>query len=158
MSLYELTYGQTAYVLRLTGATESDIEKNLNNLKQNYEKIRRGEYPEQTYNGIPTMHWRSLILHDPMATLRKCPLTTGVLILSGAKDWQVPPREAIRIHNELKKLNHDNVELHIFSMLDHFLLEEEGVSRIENYFVKRRNTPPYVLQTISQWLERTCNP
>ena len=156
--LHELTHDQTAYTLRLAGATESDIDKALYKNKQVYEKIRKGKYPEQTFNGSPTLHWRSLILHDPMATLRKCPPTTGVLILGGAKDWQIPHREAIRIHNELLKLNHENVDLHVFSMLDHFLLEEKGVSRVENYFVKRRNIPPYVLQTISQWLERACNP
>ena len=100
--LHELTHDQTAYTLRLAGATESDIDKALyENNCQAYEKIRKGKYPEQTFNGSPTLHWRSLILHDPMATLRKCPLTTGVLILGGAKDWQIPPREATRIYNEL---------------------------------------------------------
>ena len=156
--LPELTHDQTAYTLRLAGVTESAIEKALHDNKQDYEKIRKGEYPEPAFNGFRTKHWRSLILHDPLATLRKCPLTTGVLILSGAKDWQIPPSEAIGIHDELRKLNHENVDLHIFSMLDHFLLEERGVSRVENYLVKRRNTPPYVIHTISQWLERTCNP
>jgi len=127
--LHELTHDQTAYTLRLIGATESDIDRALHKNKQDYEKIRKGEYPEQTFNGSPTLHWQSLILHDSMATLRKCPPTTSVLILSGTKDWQIPPREAIRIHGELLKLNHENVDLHVFSMLDHFLLEEKGVCK-----------------------------
>ena len=156
--LHELTHDMTAYILRLRGVAEDEIQRSLDKNKQEYESIRRGEYPEATLGGVPAKHWRSLILHDPLATLRKCPPTTGVLILNGAKDWQIPPKEAITIYIELKNLNHENVELHIFSMLDHHLLEETGVSRVENYFVKRRNIPAYVTDTVSQWLDRTCHP
>jgi hypothetical protein len=156
--LHELTHDMTAYILRLRGVAEDEIQRSLDKNKQEYESIKRGEYPEATLGGVPAKHWRSLILHDPLATLRKCPPTTGVLILNGAKDWQIPPKEAITIYSELKNLNHENVELHIFSMLDHHLLEETGVSRVENYFVKRRNIPAYVTDTVSQWLDRTCHP
>jgi hypothetical protein len=156
--LHELTHDMTAYILRLRGVADDEIQRILDKNRQDYEAIRRGEYSESTLGGVPTMHWRSLILHDPLTALRECPPTTGVLILNGAKDWQIPPKEAITIYSELKNLNHENVELHIFSMLDHNLLEETGVSRVENYFVKRRNTPAYVIDTVSQWLYRTCHP
>jgi len=148
----ELTLRQTAHVMRQQGYSEEDIEENLQNLRNDHKLIRNGQYEPITFGGIPTAHMRDLLDYDAEAQLRKLPTSTSVLILGGGKDWISPPDEAVRLYEVSTESGHSDVDLHIFSQLDHFLLFEPGVSRLETFLTRRRNVPAAVNETIGLWL------
>lgn len=153
--LPRLAIRQAEYLLRLEGGAEEQLASGLRQIEADLEAIRTGGYPEAMYGDLPVAHWRSLLRHKPANALRRVPAHTRVLLLSGGKDWQVPPAETLSTCAALRAEGHPSVELHLFPDLDHFLLEEPGISRPESYFARRRYLPRHLLQTLQNWFTRT---
>lgn len=152
--LHRLALQQTEHLLRLEGYPEEVIAENRRQMEADHAAIRGGAFTLQQHGGIPAGHWRSLMRHKPLPALRHVPHRTGVLLVNGGKDWQVPPTEALASYSALRSAGHPDVELHLFPDLDHFLLEEPGISRPETYFAHRRRLPRYLLQTLRDWILR----
>lgn len=152
--VHRLAVRQAEYLLRLAGYSEERIAANRRQMKADHERIRGGTFGEAQYGDTPADHWRSLMRHKPLLALRRVPLHTRVLLASGGKDWQVPPSETLAAYAALRAAAHPDVELHVFPELDHFLLEEPGISRPETYFARRRHLPRYLLQTLQGWFTR----
>jgi alpha-beta hydrolase superfamily lysophospholipase len=153
---HRLAIDQNEHLFRLAGYPEEEIAANRHQMETDHEAIRAGAFAQPAHGGLPTRHWASLIRHKPLPALRRVPHRTRVLLLNGGKDWQVPPSEALASYGALRTAGHPDVELHLFPTLDHFLLEEPGVSRPEGYFAHRRRLPRYLLQTLKDWLLRAC--
>jgi alpha-beta hydrolase superfamily lysophospholipase len=151
---HRLAIQQNEHLLRLAGYSEEVLAANRRQMEADYEAIRTDRLGEPQYAGSPVGHWRSLMRHKPLPALRHVPHRTRVLIVSGGKDWQVPPSEALASYSTLRAAGHPDVELHVLPLLDHFLLEEPGISRPETYFAHRRRLPRYVAQTLRDWLLR----
>src|SRR5262249_36543223 len=129
--LHRLAIRQTEHVLRLAGCAESEIAARGARMRADHAAILAGTYAGITYGDLPVEHWRSLMHHRPLPALRRVPHGTRVLLVQGGKDWQVPPTETLSRGSALFAAGHPEVELHLFPGLDHFLLEEPGVSRPE---------------------------
>lgn len=153
--IQELTLSQTAYCQRQWKHSQEAIEMNLAQIKSQYEGILSGAYTDEMYQGQPTVHWRSLFRHDNLEAIKRCRSDMPVLIMGGGKDWQVPPSEAFSTYRAFQDGGSADLELHVFPGLDHFLLEEPGVSRVETYFTRRRRIPRQVMATIVEWMNGT---
>jgi uncharacterized protein len=149
-----LAIRQSEHLLRLTGQPEELLAEHRSRAAADHEAIRRGAFAGDQYGGVPIAHWRSLMRHKPLAALRRVSHRTRVLLLHGAKDWQSPPAEALAAYGALHAAAHPDVELHLYPLLDHFLLEEPGISRPETYFAHRRHLPRYLLATLRDWALR----
>lgn len=149
-----LAIRQSEHLLRLEGQPEELMAENRRRAAADHEAIRRGAFEGDQYGGVPVAHWRSVMRHRPAAALRRVPHRTRMLLLHGGKDWQAPPSEALAAYGVLRAAAHPDVELHIYPDLDHFLLEEPGISRPETYFVHRRRLPRYLLATLRDWALR----
>jgi uncharacterized protein len=152
--LHRLALQQAEHLLRLTGAADERIDANRRQMEADHERIRTGSFEPAEYGDTSAGHWRSLMRHKPLVALRRVPAPTRVLLASGGKDWQVPPSEALAAYHALRAETHPDIELHVFPGLDHFLLEEPGVSRPESYFAHRRHLPRYLLQMFQGWFTR----
>ena len=152
--LPRLALQQTEHLLRLEGCPEERIAAHRRQMEADFERMHSGASREQPYGETPIGHWRSLMRHKPLIAMRRIPAHTPVLLVSGGKDWQVPPSEALSAYRALQAEAHPDIELHVFPELDHFLLEEPGVSRPETYFAHRRHLPRYLLQTLQGWFTR----
>jgi alpha-beta hydrolase superfamily lysophospholipase len=149
-----LAIRQSTHMLRLAGYPETGILAQARQMEADFQTIRAGSYPAARYGDLPAGHWRSLLRRKPRAAWQRIPRHTGVLLLYGVKDWQVPASEALDACATLWRADHPAVELHAYPDLDHFLLEEPGISRPETYFARRRRLPHRVLETLSGWLLR----
>jgi alpha-beta hydrolase superfamily lysophospholipase len=152
--VHRLASRQTEHVLRLAGYSETAIAASRAQIETDHAAILAGTYAAASYSDLPVEHWRSLMRHRALPALRRVPHATRVLLIQGGKDWQVPPSETLSIGSALLAAGHPDVELHLFPGLDHFLLEESGLSRPETYFARRRRLPGYLLETLSAWLTR----
>jgi pimeloyl-ACP methyl ester carboxylesterase len=90
---------------------------------------------------------------DPAATIAKvrCP----VLVLQGAKDFQVSPeRDARALEKALADAKHADHELHVFAGLDHLFKKAPGErSEIADYW-KSRPVDAEFLAVLTAWLEK----
>lgn len=151
---HRLAIRQREYLLRLSECSEEQIAADRCRMESDYEAIRSGRFAEALYGDTAAGHWRSLMRHKPLVALRRVPRHTRVLLTSGGKDWQAPPSEALAAYGALRAEGHPDVELHVFPGLDHYLLEEPGVSRPQSYFARRRHLPRYLLQSMQGWFTR----
>lgn len=94
---------------------------------------------------------------DPAATIAKvrCP----VLVLQGAKDFQVSPdRDARALEKALADAKHPDHELHVFAGLDHLFKKAPGErSEIADYW-KSRPVDAEFLAVLTAWLGKRLVP
>ena len=93
--------------------------------------------------------WREHFQNNPAQTVQcvKCP----ILVLQGAKDYQVPVREADLLRQALQAVNHPDFEIHIFPDLNHIMFSVQGVSDGTEYNDPRGHISAEVLGQIARW-------
>jgi len=99
---------------------------------------------------LATPWFRFFLTHDPRFTLHKvrCP----VLVLYGAKDLQVPPKEnAPAVAGSLKAGGNQQVTLKVFPDLNH-LFQHCQTGLPAEYARIEETLAPAVLKTIGDWI------
>jgi uncharacterized protein len=93
--------------------------------------------------------WREHFRNDPAHTIQavKCP----ILILQGAKDYQVPVSEAALLMQALQGVSHPDYEIDVFPDLNHIMFPVDGVSDGTEYNDPRGHISAEVLGNIVRW-------
>jgi uncharacterized protein len=155
-NLKDILYHQVQFISNLP--VETRVELGLDpqrNFIDEFEKfvqdIRNGE----EWGVLPVagrVHltwWREHFQNDPARTIQavRCP----ILILQGAKDYQVPVSEAGLLRQALQSVDHPDYEIDIFPDLNHIMFPVEGVSDGTEYNDPRGHISAEVLGTIVRW-------
>ena len=82
-----------------------------------------------------------------------------VLILQGAKDFQVSPeRDAAALETALKDARHPDHELRVFAGLDHLFKKSPGERSEYGDYWKSRPVDAEFLDLLATWLKARLNP
>ena len=140
----------------------AEVKKNLTaHFQISVDKIPEKERPSkkeidenlaQEVNAITTPWLRYFISYNPKENLKKvkCP----VLVLNGEKDIQVTAKlNTEGIENSLKEGGNKNVEVKIFSGLNH-LFQHCKTCTVEEYSQLEETFSPEVLKMMTDWIQQ----
>jgi hypothetical protein len=141
---------QLAAQLKATGTPQPDIDKQIQQLKQQFADIRSGKMTgTAVVFGAPAHYWADLFQHDTPAALKK--LNVPVLVLQAGKDIQVVQADYDLIRSALAG---KQAEFKVFPDLNHLMIPVEGVSTGAEYG-KPGHVDAGVVKAISDWIART---
>ncbi|MEI7978137.1 MAG: alpha/beta fold hydrolase [Bacteroidota bacterium] len=151
-SLADLMYYQLNYLMPLQAKTEADTLV-FENMKTNALNAKKNNLPNTYPNdSLPMMYpfsyWNYLNKIDFMALAKNN--KKPVLILQGARDYQVPITEFNKWKIALS--NNQNYLFQSFEKLNHLFMEGTGKSEPQEYF-NRSNIPVYVIDEITKWIK-----
>jgi pimeloyl-ACP methyl ester carboxylesterase len=160
----EIILDQNRLELEKRGLAKEELEKQLQEVRAFLAKLASDEpidsasVDENERTALASRAWfQSHAKQDPIATIRKvkCP----VLILQGAKDFQVSPeKDAAALEAALKAAHHPDHELHVFAGLDHLFKATPGEkSEIADYS-KSRPVAAECLESLVAWLKVRLKP
>jgi uncharacterized protein len=166
---------QSGILLRMSGASDGEVERTLSFDKQSYALVRQESDPAkletqlkdlvernnmsvsappaalQTQIQMLVSPWfRYFLDYDPVPTLQKT--TCPVLALSGEKDLQVPPRENLA---KIQKALQDggNTDFHTAELRDlNHLFQHCPTGLPTEYGTIQQTMAPEVLDSISDWI------
>lgn len=141
---------QLAAQLKTAGTPQADIEKQVQQLKQQFADIRSGKMTgTAVVFGAPAHYWSDLFQHDTPAELKR--LNVPVLVLQAGKDIQVVQADFDLIRSALTG---KQVEFKLFPDLNHLMIPVEGVSTGAEY-AKPGHVDNAVIKTIADWITKT---
>lgn len=153
----EVIVEQIEGLIRLQGGNETDIASIVAQQRAVYAQLRSGEldpttFPEPTRSELEFVKAIMDIEGASYAKEIKCP----VLILQGDKDlFTVIPQEAQLLKEAFNESGNEQVELVVFSDLDHIFRPTPGQPGPELYYEDRGPIPSEVVQTIVDWMKDT---
>jgi pimeloyl-ACP methyl ester carboxylesterase len=160
-SILEIIADQNRLVFEKQKLTPEEIEKQMREVRAFFARLASDEPIDpktvssaEERTALASRAWfRSHMRQDPLANLLKvkCP----VLILQGAKDFQVSPeKDAGALEAALKSARHPDHELRVFSNLDHLFKRTPGAaSELADYW-KSRPIDTVFLDALVQWLKQ----
>lgn len=141
---------QLAAQLKVTGTPQADIDKQIQQLKQQFTEIRSGKMTgTAVVFGAPAHYWADLFQHDTPAELKK--LKVPVLVLQAGKDIQVVQADYDLIRSALAG---KQAEFKVFPDLNHLMIPVEGASTGAEYG-KPGHVDAGVTKAISDWIAKT---
>ena len=163
-SILEIIADQNRMELEKRGLAQDELEKQMKEVRAFLAKLGSDEpidpasIDENERAALASRPWfQSHAKQDPIATIKKvkCP----VLILQGAKDFQVSPeKDATALEAALKDAHNPDHELHVFPGLDHLFKKSPGEkSEIADY-AKNRPVDAEFLDALSAWLKVRLKP
>jgi dipeptidyl aminopeptidase/acylaminoacyl peptidase len=153
----EVIIEQIEGLLRLQGGNETEIASTVAQQRAVYAQLRSGELDPTTFSE-PTrseLEFVKAIMDVEGASYAK-EIESPVLILQGDKDlFTVIPEEAQLLKEAFNGSGNEQVELHVFSDLDHIFRPTPGQPGPELYYEDRGPIPSEVVQTIVDWTKDT---
>ncbi|NOQ43427.1 MAG: alpha/beta fold hydrolase [Dehalococcoidia bacterium] len=153
----EVIVEQIEGLIRLQGGNETDIASIVAQQRAVYAQLRSGEldpttFPEPTRSELEFVN---AIMDIEGASYAK-EINSPVLILHGDKDlFTVIPEEAQLLKEAFNESGNEQVELVVFSDLDHLFRPTPGQPGSELYYENRGPIPSEVVQTIVDWMKDT---
>jgi pimeloyl-ACP methyl ester carboxylesterase len=136
--------------LKATGTPQADIDKQVQQLKQQFADIRAGKTTGTAMVfGAPANYWADLLKRDIPAELKK--LKQPVLVLQAGKDIQVVQADFDLIHSAL---DGKQAEFKVFPNVNHLMMPVEGPSTGAEYG-KPGHVDVSVIKAISDWIAKT---
>jgi dienelactone hydrolase len=152
-SLPETIVDQLQYLAAADGTVTPDEQKGIDDARKTVEavaKLTAADAKSTTMiANAPASYWLDLRGYDPPAAALK--LTQRLLILQGARDYQVTTIDYERWHSAL--VAKPNVEFHLYPALNHLFLPGTGKSLPAEYAV-RGHVPVEVIEDIANWIKR----
>lgn len=151
----EVIIEQIEGLMRLQGGNETEIASIVAQQRAVYAQLRSGELdpsslPEPSRSELEFVKAIMDIEGASYAQEIKCP----VLILQGDKDlFTVIPEEAQLLKEAFNESGNEQVELIVFSDLDHIFRPTLSQPRPELYYEDRGPIPSKVVQTIIGWMQ-----
>lgn len=105
--------------------------------------------PDELPLSLPTAYWIDLLRYDQVKTATQ--LKQPILVLQGARDYQVTMKEFNIWENQLGK-GRQQAQFNIYPKLNHLFMEGEGRCTPKEYEAIA-NTPLYVIQDIAGWIK-----
>ena len=140
---------QVAAQMKLAGSSQADIDKRVEQIKQQFTQIREGKMTgsAQVF-GAPAHYWADLLHRDIPAEMKK--IAVPVLVLQGGKDIQVSQQDYDLIKTALAG---KKAEFQLFPNLNHLMMPVEGESTGAEY-AKPGHVDPEVVKTIADWIAK----
>jgi pimeloyl-ACP methyl ester carboxylesterase len=160
-SILEIIADQNRLVLEKQKLAPDEIEKQLKAVRGFFARLAGDEpidprtlsSPEERTALASRAWYRSHVRQYPLANLLKvkCP----VLILQGAKDFQVSPeKDAGALEAALKNAHHSDHELRVFPDLDHLFKKASGATSELSDYWKSRPVDAAFLDALAQWMKQ----
>ncbi|MCH9023089.1 MAG: DUF3887 domain-containing protein [Planctomycetes bacterium] len=149
----DLMWEQLNYILKLDGTLSDADKKQLNELKEQIDKIKSpdlaNEPPTSYIYGVNPSYWLDLRGYEPamQATKVKQPM----YILQGERDYQVTMKDFQNWKDALSL--REDVQFKSYPSLNHHFIKGYGKSRPSEYGV-RGNVSEAVINDISKWINR----
>jgi uncharacterized protein len=141
---------QLSAQLKATGVPQAEIDKQVQQMKQQFADIRAGKTTGTvTVFGAPAQYWSGIFQHDMATDLKK--LNLPVLVLQGGKDIQVVQADYDLIHTALAG---KQAEFKVFPDLNHLMIAIEGPSTGAEYG-KPGHVDNALIKTIADWVSKT---
>lgn len=146
---------QLHYIFMLNDTLSTEEEETLNNYKASTAILKDSvrlalASPDELPLGLPTAYWVDLMHYNQVATAGK--LNKKILLLQGARDYQVTIKDFTIWENKLKKIWR-NVQLILYPNLNHAFTESPEKSSPKDYEI-RANVPNYVINNIAEWIKK----
>ncbi len=146
---------QLNYIFMLNDTLSTEEKETLDNYKASTailkDSIRLAlASPDELPLGLPTAYWVDLMHYNQVTTAGK--LNQNILLLQGARDYQVTIKDFTIWENKLKN-NRRNVQLILYPHLNHVFTESPEKSSPKDYDI-RANVPFYVINNIAEWINR----
>ena len=162
--IQEIIADQNRLELEKQALGKDEIEKQMKEVRAFLAKLASDEPMDATNasaeerTALASRKWfQSHSKHDPLDTIEKvkCP----VLILQGAKDFQVSPeKDAAALDAGLRAAHHPDHELRVLAGLDHLFKKTPGEkSELADYW-KSRPVDPEFLDALGAWLKKRFEP
>jgi pimeloyl-ACP methyl ester carboxylesterase len=157
--LIDVIMDQNRSAMEKQGLTSDELEKQLSLVRAFLVRVASDEpidpqslSSDEERSTLRNRRWlQSHAKQDPLANIKKvkCP----VLILQGAKDFQVSPeKDAAALEAALKSVQHPDHELRVLDGLDHLFKKSPGeVSEFGDYW-KNRPIDTRFLDALEGWL------
>lgn len=140
---------QVAAQMKSAGTSQADIDKRIDQIKQQFTQIREGKMTGSAQAfGAPAHYWADLLRRDIPAEMKK--IGVPVLVLQGGKDIQVSQQDYDLIKTALAG---KKAEFKLFPNLNHLMMPVEGDSTGAEYG-KPGHVDPEVVKTIADWIEK----
>lgn len=146
---------QLQYIFMLNDTLSTEEEETLNKYKSSTAILKDSvrlalASPDELPLGLPTAYWVDLMHYNQVATAGK--LNKKILLLQGARDYQVTIKDFTIWENKLKKIWR-NVQLILYPNLNHVFTESPEKSSPKDYEI-RANVPNYVINNIAEWVNQ----
>ncbi len=147
--LDDVVLDQIAYLERLKGTSPEKIAQVLRQQRDFFRKVKSGKLTGVTPQGNADW-WREHLAFDPLKAV--CRIKVPLLILNGAKDYQVSAeKDARALYRQAKSCGVD-ATLKIYPNLDHLFKPVQGKSTPKLYFKPGRKISPRVQRDLLTWL------
>ncbi|MDT8067319.1 MAG: alpha/beta fold hydrolase [Terriglobia bacterium] len=138
---------QLAKQMKATGASQADIDKRIEQVKQQFAQIREGKLTGSvTVFGAPAHYWADLLHRDIPAEMKK--IDVPVLAIQAGKDIQITNEDFDLIKTALAG---KRAEFKVFPNLNHLMMPVEGASTGAEYG-KPGHVDPEVVKAITDWI------
>ena len=145
---------QTRYILSLNGELSAADQEKVRDLETKVAGIKKLTSADASSStillGAPPAYWLDLRAHDPVAEAKS--LKQPLLILQGARDYQVPPAQ----FEDWKKAltSSANVTFKLYPQLNHLFIPGEGKSTPQEYD-QGGHVAEQVVSDIADWIIKT---
>ncbi|QUH26234.1 alpha/beta fold hydrolase [Serpentinicella alkaliphila] len=150
--LEELILTQIKYISSLDGTLSAEEESHIKLIESHVANIKSlvpsSTTPATELLGVPASYWLDLKDYNPAQMAKN--LSIPILILHGARDYQVNMDELNMWKNTLEGRN--NVEFKLYSNLNHLFIAGEGQSNPAEYEIPG-NVDEQVIKDISRWIK-----
>ena len=146
---------QLQYLYTLDDTLSKQEEQTLNEYRASVNKLSDSAAlalasPDELPLGLPTAYWVDLLQYNQVKTASQ--LKQPILVLQGARDYQVTMKEYKIWENELGKGKLQHVQLNEYPKLNHLFMEGEGRSTPQEY-ENIANVPVYVIKDLAAWIK-----
>jgi pimeloyl-ACP methyl ester carboxylesterase len=140
---------QVGFQLKAAGTPQADIDRQIEQMKQQFANIRAGKMSgTATVFGASAHYWADLLQRDIPAEMKK--INAPVLVLRGGKDIQITQEDFDLIKTALAG---KKAEFKLFPTLNHLMMPVEGESTGAEYG-KPGHLDPEVVKTIADWVAK----
>lgn len=140
---------QVQYLILLDGKIDDAESQQIDEVEEVVRKIRELDIEEgEIVLGASRAYWEDLRLYDPVETAED--LDIPMLILQGERDYQVTMKDFHGWNNSL--YSHENVELKVYTPLNHLFIEGQGKS-VPGEYSQASNVAELVINDIAGWIE-----
>ncbi len=150
-NLGDVVLDQLTYLQKLKGGSPKNIAETLKKQREFFRKVRAGKIRGMTPQGNADW-WREHLAIEPLKLV--CKVKVPLLIMNGAKDYQVSAEKDARPLFQKAKSCGVDATLKIYPNLDHLFEAVQGKSTPEDYFKPGRKIPPQVKADLLNWLKK----
>lgn len=146
---------QLHYIFMLNDTLSPEEEETLNKYKASTAILKDSvrlalASPDELPLGLPTAYWIDLMHYNQVATAGN--LNKKILLLQGARDYQVTTKDFTLWENNLRK-KQGKAKLILYPNLNHAFTESPEKSSPGDYEI-RANVPEYVINNITEWIKQ----